>query len=84
MKQLIFLLLTLIFPLTLTAGEDVEQLLQLVDYIGVDYEEAVKDGQVINPAEYVEMQDFAAVMSLRPGSCPKARLHSSCRPRPAR
>jgi len=69
-KQLIILVLALLFPLTLTAGEDVEQLLQLVDYVGVDYEEAVKDGVVINPAEYGEMQDFAAAIQSQAGQLP--------------
>lgn len=39
------------------------QLLQLVDYVGVDYEEAVDDnGVVINPSEYIEMQEFSATI----------------------
>ena len=52
------LLLLLSAPLVTAA--DLQQLLQLVDYVGVDYAEAVADGEVINPAEYAEMQDFAA------------------------
>ena len=38
---------------------DVQTLLQLVDYMGVDYPEAVQDGQIINEFEYVEMVEFA-------------------------
>lgn len=34
-------------------------LLQLVDYIGVDYAEAVQAGEVINQGEYQEMLDFS-------------------------
>ena len=37
-----------------------QQLLQLVDYLGVDYEGAVAQGNVINPEEYTEMLDFSA------------------------
>ena len=37
----------------------IQRLLQLIDYIGVDYREAIKDGQVINTEEYGEMKDFA-------------------------
>jgi high-affinity iron transporter len=37
-----------------------QQLLQLVDYVGVDYSGAVENKQVINEVEYKEMQDFAA------------------------
>jgi high-affinity iron transporter len=38
---------------------DPGELLQLVDYVGVDYPEAVAGGAVRNPAEYAEMQEFA-------------------------
>ncbi len=37
-----------------------QQLLQLVDYLGVDYEGAVQQGEIINPEEYTEMVDFSA------------------------
>lgn len=39
---------------------DTQQLLQLVDYIGVDYSGAVEDHQLINEVEYNEMKDFSA------------------------
>lgn len=32
---------------------------RLLDYIAVDYREAVRDGQVINQAEYLEMVEFS-------------------------
>lgn len=35
------------------------QLLQLAEYIGVDYPEAIADGEVINEGEYLEMLDFS-------------------------
>lgn len=39
------------------------QLLQLVDYVGVDYEEAVnKKGKIQNLSEYEEMQEFSATI----------------------
>ncbi|MCC1496143.1 cytochrome c/FTR1 family iron permease [Alcanivorax sp. 1008] len=34
-------------------------LLQLVDYVGVDYAGAVQAGEAINPSEYQEMLDFS-------------------------
>ena len=37
-----------------------QQLLQLIDYVGVDYAGAVIDGKVENPSEYDEMLDFTA------------------------
>tara|TARA_R110002074_G_scaffold228259_1_gene399799 strand:- start:4 stop:384 length:381 start_codon:yes stop_codon:yes gene_type:complete len=53
---LFMLLLTLSF--SAFASMPVQKLLQLIDYVGVDYREAIKDEQVINPEEYREMQDF--------------------------
>ena len=32
---------------------------RLLDYVAVDYREAVRDGRVINAAEYAEMREFA-------------------------
>ena len=42
------------------AGDEAKRILALVDYIGGDYKNAVKDGSVINPDEYQEMSEFAA------------------------
>ena len=39
---------------------DTQQILQLVDYVGVDYSGAVENHQIINEVEYNEMQDFSA------------------------
>jgi high-affinity iron transporter len=58
MKRL-FVVLSLLLVSSLSRAGDIQQLLQLIDYVGVDYAEAVADGVVINAAEYVEMQDFA-------------------------
>ena len=41
-------------------AQDVRRFLLLVDYIGSDYAAAVKDGAVVNPDEYQEMQAFIA------------------------
>jgi len=59
MKKIALLIMFLTFPVVSQASTNVQQLLQLVDYIGVDYREAIKDGQVINAGEYGEMQDFS-------------------------
>ncbi len=48
---------------TRSALANTQQLLQLIDYVGVDYSGAVIDGQVVNPAEYDEMLDFTAGIS---------------------
>lgn len=38
------------------------QLMQMAEYIGVDYSEAVRDGKIINAAEFAEMQEFAELL----------------------
>ncbi|MCW8909596.1 MAG: cytochrome c/FTR1 family iron permease, partial [Gammaproteobacteria bacterium] len=56
-----FLLLPLLFSLAViqSVQADTQQLLQLIDYVGVDYAEAIENGEVINQAEYSEMLDFS-------------------------
>lgn len=44
-------------------GQETAVVWRLLDYIAVDYAGAVQDGTVINPAEYAEMQEFAATVS---------------------
>jgi high-affinity iron transporter len=39
-----------------------DKLIQLIEYIGADYKEAVQQGEVINPAEFAEMQEFASLI----------------------
>ncbi len=56
----IFLLLIVLSSLA-RAG-DIAQMLQLIDYLGVDYAGAVADGRVVNATEYEEMEDFAAAI----------------------
>ena len=41
------------------AQEQAKKLVALLDYLGSDYKNAVKDGKVLNPDEYGEMQEFA-------------------------
>ncbi len=59
MKPYFLLLCTLLLPITANASTDIQQLLQLVDYIGVDYSGAVNDGQITHAGEYDEMRDFS-------------------------
>lgn len=42
-----------------TVRGDPAALLQMIDYMGVDYPNAVNQGRVINADEYAEMQEFA-------------------------
>lgn len=58
MKRLALVFSLLLFSAVSHAG-DIQQLLQLIDYVGVDYGEAVRDGKIINPDEFEEMKDFS-------------------------
>jgi high-affinity iron transporter len=62
MRAASVLLLTLLL-LVKPAMADTQQLLQLIDYVGVDYAGAVIDGEVVNEGEYAEMLDFASGIS---------------------
>ena len=55
----ISILLFFFFPGLSYAGE-IDRILSLVDYIGGDYSNAVKDGEIINEFEYQEMLDFSS------------------------
>ncbi len=70
MKRLIFIFIYLLLisnPLHATT----QQLLQLIDYVGVDYPGAIKDGEIINEGEYAEMIDFSAGISQQLNDLPE-------------
>ena len=55
-----FAILLILFAATpVLAQEQAKKLVALLDYLGSDYKNAVKDGQIVNPDEYGEMQEFA-------------------------
>lgn len=63
------LLAALIFTLTPALAQEpglseqeLRQLMQMAEYIGVDYPEAVENGEIINDGEYAEMEEFAALL----------------------
>ena len=62
LKNFFFYLPVLIFFLfpTLSYAGEIDRILSLVDYIGGDYSNAVKEGDVINEFEYQEMLDFSS------------------------
>ncbi len=60
MKKFIFYLILIVSLFGQTANANNQQLLQIIDYLGVDYAGAVEHGRVINEAEYKEMLDFSA------------------------
>ncbi len=55
----LFILLGLSGIHTCLASNDAEIALHALDYIGIDYPEAVKNGQIISPEEYAEQIEFA-------------------------
>lgn len=77
-------LLALFLVSSLARAGDIQQLLQLVDYIGVDYGGAVVDGVVINPGEYAEMQDFAAGIVQQTRDLPASPVKASLQQQAAR
>lgn len=54
-----------------TTTEEVQTSWRLLDYIGVDYREAVADGKIINPLEYDEMREFSATVSSKVAALPQ-------------
>jgi len=58
------LALLLLVPFAAPAQE-AQTILHLLDYIGVDYPEAIEDGKVKNEDEYKEMLEFTAQVSQR-------------------
>lgn len=58
MKKLLLLCLLLVA----LPGQASDKLIQLIEYIGADYKEAVQQGQVVNSAEFAEMQEFASLI----------------------
>ena len=60
-----------------TAQASTQQLLQLIDYVGVDYSGAVKNGEVVNPGEYAEMQDFSAGIQQQFQQLPEGEVKAS-------
>jgi high-affinity iron transporter len=52
-----FIFLVLVAPAQ--PQEQAKKLVALLDYVGSDYKNAVKDGQILNQDEYNEMQEFA-------------------------
>src|SRR4028119_9600 len=52
-------------------GGSVETSWRLLDYIAVDYREAVQGGKIVNPAEYKEMEEFSASVRERLAQLPE-------------
>ena len=63
------LVLLLCLPLG-AAAQEAQTILHLLDYIGVDYPEAIEEGKVKNADEYQEMLEFTAQATRRIGLLP--------------
>lgn len=64
MRRFLALALLLLIP-SFASAQEVQTILHLLDYIGVDYPEAVENGKVKNADEYKEMLEFTAQVSSR-------------------
>ncbi|WP_346838866.1 cytochrome c/FTR1 family iron permease [Microbulbifer sp. SAOS-129_SWC] len=45
--------------------QELRQLMQMAEYVGVDYPGAVRDGEIISKDEYAEMQEFGQLLADR-------------------
>jgi len=52
------------------SGPGVQTTWRLLDYVAVDYPEAVRGGRVVNDLEYAEMQEFSAAIRQQIGALP--------------
>lgn len=72
MKRLFSALLFLFaLPCLALTTPDLPKLVQLIDYVGVDYRGAVSDGKVVNEGEYGEMRDFSGAIMEQTRQLPK-------------
>ncbi|MCW8128620.1 hypothetical protein [Microbulbifer halophilus] len=70
MRRLTRYLLLSFLPTLLATGaqedglsaQELRQLMQMAEYISVDYPEAVRGGEVVNDAEYAEMREFSQLI----------------------
>lgn len=59
----IALVLLFLLPSLCSGDQRLQGLIQMLDYVGVDYPNAAADGEILNAAEYGEMLDFAAAIA---------------------
>ena len=71
------LLLSLLGLAHAASREEILPILQMVDYIGVDYPEFVLDGKVLNEDEYAEQLEFSADVVRRIVALPESDGKSS-------
>jgi len=59
----VFLLLSFFALIATARAADQTALVQLVEYVGADYVNAVQDGRIVSDAEYAEMDEFTRLLS---------------------
>src|SRR5687768_17852101 len=69
-SRLLFAFLLLVAACIAHANPPVQTTWRLLDYVAVDYPEAVRDGAVVNEFEYAEMQEFSATVRERLAQLP--------------
>ena len=62
------------------AWADAARLAQLVDYVGVDYPEAVQNGEVVSDLEYAEMLEFSTLIQDEIESLPEGPSREALQP----
>ncbi|MBA3525618.1 MAG: cytochrome c/FTR1 family iron permease [Pseudomonadota bacterium] len=67
---LVLMLLGVAAPAHAATATEVQTTWRLLDYIAVDYREAVADGRVIDQLEYDEMIEFSATVATKLGALP--------------
>ena len=65
-----FLSIAVAMPASAGTHDEVQTTWRLLDYIAVDYTEAVSGGEVTNELEYAEMQEFSASVAERMAALP--------------
>ena len=74
----LFSFVTVVLSLAVSAAfADVARLAQLVDYVGVDYPEAVQNGEIVSELEYAEMQEFATLIGEEVSALPAGPTRES-------
>ena len=65
----------------MSASDPAQRLLQMLDYVGVDYAPTVSEGRVIDRVEYAEMQEFSGevlnLLKAMPASADKPGLQQA-------
>ncbi|OZA90375.1 MAG: iron permease, partial [Azorhizobium sp. 39-67-5] len=70
LSSLAAMLLAAVPGIARAQANDVETAWRLLDYISVDYAEAVKSGEVTSPTEYAEQKEFATTVSEKIAALP--------------